>query len=233
MWVLALGVVASCATVPSPEGESSGCEVAAKPVAFEEACQDGSSLLALCDGQHCGMYRCREVVGHLAESRVVPARGAPLPRPSAQAGAQRYWGSAQGLPHDSRPVFLIPWDHKLPLLPSQLNDLEEAARERLKPHEHHHVFSRAFRLWFARKKINIDQYTIPLELMKHRSIHRGANGGPWNEAWRRWILANDGATQEEIFRYAGQLIYEFELFGPVVPYRRRLPQPLPEGYKDP
>jgi uncharacterized lipoprotein (TIGR02269 family) len=130
-------------------------------------------------------------------------------------------------------VFIIPWDHKPPLLPSQQKELEEAAKERNKPHEQHHVFPQALRKWFERKMINIDKYTIPLEVEKHRSIHRGANGGPWNAAWRKWTLANDGANPEEIFRYAGQLIYEFELFGPVLPYGKQRPQPLPPGYKDP
>jgi hypothetical protein len=61
---------------------------------------------------------------------------------------------------------------------------------------------------------------------------RGPNGGPWNAAWDKFIRENDDATQEEIFRYAGQLIYEFELFGPVGPYWRR-PSPKPPGYKVP
>jgi hypothetical protein len=71
---------------------------------------------------------------------------------------------------------------------------------------------------------------MPLEVEKHRSIHRGANGGPWNAAWARFIHEHDGATTEEIFRFAGQLIYEFELFGPVLRYRKQMPQPIPPGY---
>jgi uncharacterized lipoprotein (TIGR02269 family) len=233
VWLLVFGALAACATVPPSENQEAGCEVAAEPVSFEEACSEESSLLALCDGQRCGMYRCHEVMHHITAGRIVQTWGEATPLPQVGGGVQRYWGSAQELPWDSRPVFIIPWDHKPELLPSQQKELEEAAEERNKPHEQHHIFSQEFRSWFTRKKINIDEYTIPLELMKHRSIHRGERGGPWNAAWRKWILAHDNAPPEEIFRYAGKLIYEFELFGPVMPYRKRLPQPLPPDYKSP
>ncbi len=132
--------------------------------------------------------------------------GTATPLTGVGGSAQRYWGSAQEQPWDSRPVLIIPWVPK-PLLPSQLKELEETAKERNRPHEQHHVFPQAFRSWFARKMINIDKYTI----------------------WDSFIQQNAGATQEEIFRYAGQLIYEFELFGPVVPYWRKVPSP-PPGY---
>jgi uncharacterized lipoprotein (TIGR02269 family) len=146
-------------------------------------------------------------------------------------GAQRYWGSAQEWPWDSRPVFIIPWGAKPPLLPSQQKLLAAQAEERRKPHERHHIFPRAFRQWFTDKGIDIDEYVIPLEVEKHRSIHRGEKGGPWNEAWRKFIEGHEegDVTREEIFRHAGQLIYEFELFGTVVPYWKQ-PPPLPPGY---
>jgi uncharacterized lipoprotein (TIGR02269 family) len=110
--------------------------------------------------------------------------------------------------------------------------LEEWKKERRKPHEKHHIFPQAFRAWFTRRGINIDEFVIPLEVHKHRSIHRGTNGGPWNAAWRKFIedrQAPGSVTNEEIYRYAGQLIYEFQLFGPVVPYWKQ-PPPLPPGY---
>jgi len=229
IWLLVAELLAACATIPVSEGESPGCEVATEVLSFEEACADERSLVALCGDGQCGLYRCREVMEPLPVGSVVLTRGGGLSLPSVGGGAQRNWGSAQELPQDTRPVFIIPWRHKPPLLPSQKQALEEAEAERRKPHEKHHIFPQAFREWFEGKKINIDSYTIPLEVEKHRSIHRGANGGPWNAAWDKFIRENGGAPQEEIFRYAGQLIYEFELFGPVVPYWRR-PPPLPQGY---
>lgn len=229
MWLWALGALFACATTPFSELESGGAGDEGQAVSFQEACAEESSLLALCDGAQCGLYRCQEVMEHVLVGRVVPTRGVALTLPGAQ-GAQRYWGSAQDLPQDTRPVLIIPWDHKPPLLPSQLAMLEEAAKERSKPHERHHIFPRAFREWFSKQGINIDEFVILLEVGKHRSIHLGKNGGPWNEAWRRFILQHlAGAPKEEIYRYAGQLIYEFELFGPVLPYWKQ-PPPLPQGY---
>ncbi|MBN1205173.1 MAG: TIGR02269 family lipoprotein [Myxococcaceae bacterium] len=224
-----IGALLACAaTQASVESERPGCEEAAETVSLAEACADESSLIALCEGGQCELYRCREVMEYLPMGSVVLTRGGGLSLPRAQ-GAQRFWGSAQKLPQGTQPVFIIPWNHKPPLLPSQQKMLEEAAKERNKPRERHHVFSQEFRPWFERKKINVDEFTILLEQLKHRSIHRGERGGPWNAAWRKWILANDNATKEEIFRYAGQLIYEFELFGPVMPYWKQ-PPPLPPGY---
>jgi uncharacterized lipoprotein (TIGR02269 family) len=224
-WQWALVAVASvaCATAPVSASESAGCEEVAETFSFQEVCSQESSLVAVCAGEQCGLYRCQEVMGSLPAGRVVLARF-PVGGPSnPQAGAQRNWGSAQELPQDTRPVLIIPWGHKPPLLPSQQKMLEEWAKERRKPHEKHHIFPQAF---------NIDEYVIPLEVEKHRSIHRGANGGPWNDAWRRFIEDRqdpEKVSKEEIYRYAGQLIYEFQLFGPVVPYWKQPPL-LPQGY---
>lgn len=233
IWLLALGVLAACATTPAPESASVDSEEMGHAASFEEACEDESSLLALCDGRQCGLYHCREVMQRLMLGQAAPAWAEVEAPTAAGSGAQRNWGSAQELPWESRPVLTIPWDHLPPLLPSQLSELEEAAQERNKPHEQHHIFPRMFRPFFEKQGINIDEYTILLEVMKHRSIHAGPQGGPWNARWREWIPKHLNATPEEIFRYAGQLIYEFELFGPVMRYRKRLPQPLPPGYQGP
>lgn len=123
-----------------------------------------------------------------------------------------------------------PLGPRQPLLPSQQKDLADAAEERNKPHEQHHIFSRAFRVWFTERGINIDEYVMPLLVEKHRSIHRGANGGPWNAAWDKFIREHRNAAPEEIYRYAGQLIYEFGLFGPVMPYWRQPIRAIPPGY---
>jgi uncharacterized lipoprotein (TIGR02269 family) len=233
IWLLVIGVLVACATAPVPSATKGvGCEEAAEIVSFEQVCAEESSLIALCTDRHCGLFRCQEVMAHLTAGRVVPVRGVGLSLPGAQGGAQRYWGSAQDLPGTARPVLIIPWGHKPPLLPSQQQMLQEAEAERRRPHEQHHIFPQAFRKWFTRQEINVHEYTMPLEIEKHRSIHRGPNGGPWNAAWDKFIRENDDATKEEIFRYAGQLIYEFELFGPVRPYWRR-PSHMPPGYQVP
>lgn len=231
IWILLLSsALAACATTPASDHEPAGCEVPAGTVSFEDACQQKTSLIALCDAGTCGLYRCAEVMKFLPAGKVVPARGGGLALPGAPGTAQRNWGSAQELPWDSRPVLIIPWGPKPPLLPSQLQALKETEEERNKPHEKHHIFPRAFKAWFTDKEIDIDEYVIPLTIEKHRSIHRGASGGPWNAAWDAFIRKKGNATPAEIYRYAGQLIYEFELFGPVVPYWRQPIQPVPPGY---
>jgi uncharacterized lipoprotein (TIGR02269 family) len=230
LWLLVAVALAACATTHLSGSEEPGCEEAAEVASYEEVCAQEGSLLTLCAGEQCGLYRCRELQERWAVGRVVLAwsGGGVLPNP--QLGAQRNWGSAQELPQDPRPVFIIPWKHKPKLLPSQQQMLEEAAKERAKPHEKHHIFPRMFREWFTQKGIDIDEFVILLDVEKHRSIHRGKNGGPWNEAWRKFIEKNrERAPTEEIYRYAGQLIYEFGLFGPVMPYWKQ-PPPLPSGY---
>jgi uncharacterized lipoprotein (TIGR02269 family) len=229
-WALVAVGISACAATPLSGNGAAGSDKASEAASFEELCGEESSLVALCAGEQCGLYRCREVKEHLSVGQVVLARGSAVGLPNPQAGAQRNWGSAQQLPEDTRPVFIIPWGHKPPLLPSQQEMLARQAAERRKPHERHHIFPQAFRTWFTAQGIDIDEYLIPLEVEKHRSIHRGANGGPWNAAWYKFIDAHrEGAPKEEIYRYAGQLIYEFELFGPVVPLWKQ-PPPLPLGY---
>jgi uncharacterized lipoprotein (TIGR02269 family) len=222
----------ACATTPPFAGESPGCEVAAEAVSFDAVCEQENSLVVVCAGEQCGLYSCREVGKSLTMGRVVLARFPMGGLPNPQVGPQRNWGSAQQLPQDSRPVFIIPWGQKPPLLPSQQEMLEEWAKERRKPHEKHHIFPQAFRRWFVAHGIDIDEFVILLEVEKHRSIHRGQNGGPWNDAWRKFIdnhQTQEEVSKEEIYQYAGQLIYEFQLFGPVVPYWKQ-PPPLPPGY---
>ncbi|HVG64316.1 MAG TPA: TIGR02269 family lipoprotein [Hyalangium sp.] len=229
-WVLAAVALAACATTPASRSEEAGCEVATEAASYNEVCEQESSLVAVCAGEQCGLYRCREVRKSLTVGRVVLARFPVGGLPNPQVRPQRHWGSAQEVPEDALPVFIIPWRHKPPLLPSQQAMLEEWAKERRKPHEKHHIFPQAFRGWFIRRGINIDEFVIPLEVEKHRSIHRGERGGPWNAAWEKFINEHkETVSKEEIYRYAGQLIYEFQLFGPVVPYWKQ-PPPLPPGY---
>ncbi|WP_083968017.1 TIGR02269 family lipoprotein [Hyalangium minutum] len=229
-WLWLSCALVACATVSPSGSELAGTEDEGVAVSFGEACEDESSLLALCAGNQCGLYRYREVMEHSAAGRVVLARGGVAVLLNPQPGAQRNWGSAQELPRDSRPVFIIPWRHKPPLLPSQQQMLDEAAKERRKPHEKHHIFPQMYKEWFTGRGIDIDEYVIPLAVEKHRSIHRGAKGGPWNAEWDKFIRAQlIPPPKEEIYRHAGKLIYEFELFGPVMPYWKQ-PPPLPLGY---
>lgn len=228
-WVLLAVGVSACAATPLSGSGGAGDEESTQAASFDDLCEEATSMVALCAGEQCALYRCQEVKEHLPMRRVVPARFPVGALPNPQAGAQRNWGSAQQLPETTRPVFIIPWSHKPPLLPSQEEMLARHAAERRKPHERHHIFPQAFRAWFTAQGIDIDEYLIPLEVEKHRSIHRGANGGPWNAAWDKFIKAHpDETPKEEIHRYAGQLSYEFEFLGLVAPLWRQPPS-LPLG----
>jgi uncharacterized lipoprotein (TIGR02269 family) len=245
LWLLLVsGVLAGCAGVPHSVGQGeAGCEQEA--ASFEEVCQQESSLLALCEGRQCAAYRCREVAEYFSYGQVVrtqavvrppPRPPGPPPRPPTEPGigtgpepgtdAWRNWGSAQKLPWQLQPVFIIPWgDTSPPLLKPGVVELwvrQEGQRD--KPYERHHIYPQEQELkkWFERKGINIHQWTLALEIEEHRRIHRGPNGGAWNEAWRRFKRANEDATKQEIELHAGKLIYEFNLYGVVVPYRRQL-----------
>jgi uncharacterized lipoprotein (TIGR02269 family) len=155
---------------------------------------------------------------------------APAVRPALRppgGSAQRYWGSAQGLPGQAQPVFIIPWHKEAPqqrMLPlfseAQLQELERAKGQ---PTEKHHIFpqEKLLKEWFQGKGINVHEWTLILLKEDHDRIHRGARGGPWNEAWRQYKDTHDEAPKEAIWLYAGELIHRFRLYGPVIPYYRR------------
>ena len=232
MWLLLSGVLVGCAAVPhaADPGEA-GCEQEA--ASFAEVCQHESSLLAVCVGQQCAAYRCWEVTEYLRAGQVVLARGTPRPPqhvrpPSAQTRPEvgTPGSGPQGLPQHVQPVLIIPWDKPLPLLlpPGQVQEQKIEEPPRGKSYERHHIFPQeeGLKKWFELKGIDIHQWTLALEVEDHRRIHRGPNGGPWNEAWRRYQRAHLSATKLEIELHAGELIYEFKLYGIVVPYRRQL-----------
>ena len=132
-------------------------------------------------------------------------------------------------------MLIIPWNpSSQPRLPPGKKVMVLGGQEqpRGKPYEKHHIYPQELKWWFDQKGINIHQWTLALEVEEHRRIHRGAKGGPWNAAWRRYKDANRNATKLEIELHAGKLIYEFNLYGVVVPYSRQLLR-LPSNVLDP
>jgi uncharacterized lipoprotein (TIGR02269 family) len=240
VWLLLSGLLMGCAAAPHAVGpEETGCD---EPSAsFEEVCHQQDTLLAVCEGGQCAAYRCWEVAEYLKVGQVVRTRGParpPLPRPPPGPQTRREVGSAwsgpQGPSQPPQPVLLIPWNGTTPPLlpPGKVKVLESHEQPRGKPYEKHHIYPQELKWWFERKGINIHRWTLALEVEEHRRIHRGANGGPWNDAWRRFQEANDGATKLEIELHAGKLIYEFNLYGVVVPYSRQLLR-LPSNLLEP
>jgi uncharacterized lipoprotein (TIGR02269 family) len=204
-------LLAACASTPSLRYEDEPpAEVFSS---FEEACQDVRSLVLLCEEEECGFFLCRDTL----PEAIVPTRGGGglVTPPAAPGGApRRWWRRGPWLRRGSEPVLTFriraSLDPKppVPQLPSGR-------------YVRHHIFPRARDLaeWFARQGVDIHQFTMVIPEHVHWRIHSGGpSGGSWNQAWRQFRDANQRATPEQIYRHAGELIYRFELVGPIVPY---------------
>ncbi len=64
----------------------------------------------------------------------------------------------------------------------------------------------------------------------HLRIHRGARGGPWNEAWWQFRIAKQGqsVTKEELLHKAFELAFRFDIVGPLRPYYAPVLPPGPQ-----
>jgi len=92
---------------------------------------------------------------------------------------------------------------------------------------HHHLFpqEKVLARWFQASGIDIHKFTILIPEHIHRQIHgETGRGGLWNQAWRDYRDSKQGGpvTREELHRKAVELIFRFELTGPVVPYNAPL-----------
>ncbi|TQF10656.1 TIGR02269 family lipoprotein [Myxococcus llanfairpwllgwyngyllgogerychwyrndrobwllllantysiliogogogochensis] len=200
-----------------------GCSTGGRPPlqqAWDEAeveCDDPEEdrcVTLLCLDDACGFYRCEDTPGAIVEARFPPSRP-PAAAAAPGSGPRRNWGGAQNLPRgavmtfpnwNGAPARIIPPSHQL-----------TAGRW-----EKHHIFPQEQRLqdWFVRQGVKIHDYTMPIPRDLHQRIHNvGGHGGQWNEAWRVFIRSKPGASPEEIFKHAGELIYRFQLIGgPIRPY---------------
>jgi len=90
---------------------------------------------------------------------------------------------------------------------------------------YHHVFPQRTDLAerFCKSGIDIDQYAIQLDTDVHIGIHKGApRGGLWNKSWEEYFITNPNATSIDIYKKAGELIYNHGIDGkPVIPYSKR------------
>lgn len=245
-WRLLLGVVlvgcaASGPVLSEEEAVSDTCREAS---AREEA---DTCLALLCDEEVCGFFRCEDVAEGVTTSEGASVASGGVVKTWANPSAVslyppgynphlRNWGSPLRLPGEQGAVFIIPWGnhhHHRHLLPSQKQLIEEANARLNRPHEKHHLFPQEFKAWFERQGIDIHQWTMLIETDVHKHIHRGASGGPWNAAWRKFIRekrADKQVPQEEIWKHAWELCVRFGLMAPLQPYYGRTNLPPPIGF---
>ncbi len=89
------------------------------------------------------------------------------------------------------------------------------------PLEKHHIFPQQEELaqWFELNHIDIHAFTIRLPKSFHQWLHSGGpKGGQWNEAWRQFRRENRGATPEQIWHFAFELMMRFRVNGPFMSY---------------
>lgn len=78
----------------------------------------------------------------------------------------------------------------------------------------HHVLPQAFREWFFKRGLEIDDYAVKMIEEIHKAIHRGkgfGRGGKWNKAWKDFIEKHPNASKEEILKHAEKLMSDFKI----------------------
>jgi uncharacterized lipoprotein (TIGR02269 family) len=218
-WPLLVGaLLAACAT-SSPSLRTSDEAPPEAVSSFEEGCEDERTLLPVCreESDECGLFRCSEAFPRQV-LLAFRGGGALPPMPATPASPRRWWGVRLKWPQNAEPVLTFRFNRHLEPKPPA---------PQLPPGRYvrHHILPQARDLadWFARQGIkDIHQFTIVIPEYLHRQIHSGGpSGGRWNEAWRQFQKEHRDANPEAIYRHAGELLFRFELLGPVIPYHRR------------
>jgi uncharacterized lipoprotein (TIGR02269 family) len=198
LWVLAVLLLVGCATSRAVEGAQS-CEH-----------REAEQCVALaCEAGDCGLFDCADV-----DSEALASVERAQYRPPYRAPAFRNWRNT-GIRPGARPRMVFHFRYRqgfLPALPREPGKLV-----------HHHLFPQQDVLarWFRRSGVDIHKFTILIPEHIHRQVHSGkGRGGMWNQAWRDYMRANQDrhVPPEELHRKAVELIFRFELTGPVVPY---------------
>jgi uncharacterized lipoprotein (TIGR02269 family) len=218
--LLWFGLLVACATSsPVVHERNEAPEVPEVVASWEEGCEDERTLLPLCDedGEECGLYRCKEVV---PRETLLAFRGGGIPpiyTPGSPASPRRWWRRPLWLSRNAQPVLTFRFNRHLDPKPSP--PALPAGRW-----VRHHIFPQAQDLqqWFHKRGVpDIHQFTLLIPEHVHLRIHSGGpRGGEWNMAWLRFKTNNPNALPEAIYRHAGELIFRFQLTGPVVPYAR-------------
>ncbi|QDE92420.1 hypothetical protein BHS06_27490 [Myxococcus xanthus] len=214
-WLLLSGLVSlllvGCAsTAPGPASPSE------PPSSLEcERSDEGACVVLACESGTCGLFDCEDVaLEEEAQAAFRPVLAGAF-RPPARGGPSfRHWRNL-GIRSGSRPRMTFHFRYRegfLPALPRGPGKLV-----------HHHLFPQQPELarWFRSHGVDIHKFTILIPEHVHRQLHSGkGRGGMWNQAWRDFRDSQQGRsmTSEELHRKAVELIFRFELTGPVVPY---------------
>jgi uncharacterized lipoprotein (TIGR02269 family) len=235
-WLALLGLLLGACATSAPAAREDDETQEAVSASWEEARADPSCVVPLCDEERCALWRCQdvaEVEAHpvLLAQAMAPVR-APFPQPAPTmrlaprvGNPLRWWGVPLAAPTGVDPVFEIPWHN------GREKEGQRLARKTYRdfciqgphePYEKHHIFpqQKDLALWFDRRGIDIHAFTIRLPRSFHQWLHSGGpQGGQWNEAWRQFARKQGAtATQEDIWRFAGELMMRFGVNGPLVPY---------------
>ncbi|MCP3104944.1 TIGR02269 family lipoprotein [Myxococcus sp. K15C18031901] len=208
--------VAGHAELPREDDSAEECAEAA------EKDDDEACVTIACDADLCGAYRCEDVAS--APMALRPG-GTAAPLAGVGTSPRRHWGVPQVLP-GREPVFVIRWKRSEEL-PSQ-KVLREARQAWEKvPKERHHIFPRAFEDYFAQQGINIHEYALAIDVKRHKEIHGGAAGAPWNKDWSDFILGLDPDLPKReirrlLFERAGYMLQKYRLVGMPMSYWQQL-----------
>ncbi len=178
---------------------------------WQEARADPTCVVPLCDGEHCALWRCQDVV-EVEEEKAHPiilARGsltvarpplvfrpAPGLRPPTDSTLStelrspladtpsRWWGHPVAVPTYADPVFEIPWHNwktRDPFVPRQLRHWMCNLPPK-EPYEKHHIFPQQKTLATWLKRRDIDIHAFTVRLP--RSFHQWLHsGGPEGGQW--------------------------------------------------
>jgi uncharacterized lipoprotein (TIGR02269 family) len=216
-WLALLGVLLSaCVTAPTAREDGETLDAVST---WEEARADPSCVVPRCDEAGCTVWRCQDLVEvdpHPVLLALAHGTLRPPPNPT------RWWGRPLTAPVGTEPVFEIPWHNwniRGQYAPRALRPPCIPSRE---PLEKHHIFPQEEFLarWFKEKGINIHAFTMRLPKSFHSWLHSGGpRGGQWNEAWRQFVRQSTASTtQEDIWRFAFELMNRFYLNGSLVSY---------------
>jgi uncharacterized lipoprotein (TIGR02269 family) len=191
-------------------------------------CNDADAdrcVVLACEEGECGFFSCEDVDPE-AIGRAPLEHGAELVRyrpPVRAPGPHRSWRRA-GLRDDAQPLMTFHFRYRHGFLPAFPRLEGKLVR--------HHLFPQEGKLaeWFKAQGINIHAWTMLLPEQVHLRIHRGAQGGPWNEAWRQFREAHEGrrVSQEVLLRKAFELSLRFDIAGPIMPYYGPIAPPGPQ-----